>query len=185
METKKELRKRFRALRDGLAPEQREAWSRAVCDHVATYATSRRIRRIGAFWPLGSELDLRPLVAGHPDWIFLFPRVSSTEPPRLVWGPEPLEPGPWGLMEPAFAQALLPPVQLLLVPGLAFDEAGYRLGYGKGFYDALMDRLPEDVVTLAVGFACQRCPRLPLSPHDLPVQGLCTEQGLAWFDGRA
>jgi 5-formyltetrahydrofolate cyclo-ligase len=181
METKPELRKAYRELRDGLPEEDRRTWSLAVCRRVEAFAASRRIRRVGAFWPLGSEVDLRPLVEAHPDWTFFFPRVVTTSPPRLAWGPEPLEPGLWGLMEPVHAQRFLPPVQLLLVPGLAFDEGGYRLGYGKGFYDALLARLDEDVVTLGAGFHAQRSGPLPLDPGDLPVQGLATERELVWF----
>ncbi len=181
METKAEFRAHFKARRNGASAEDRAAWSEAICRRLGEFCTSRRLRRIGAFWPLGSEIDLRPLVQAHPDWVFVFPRVASTHPPRLVWGPEPLEKGLFGLMEPIHAQHFLPPVQLLLVPGLAFDGDGYRLGYGKGFYDALLERLSPEVITLGVGFALQRTPRLPVSPQDLPVQGLMTEEGLAWF----
>jgi len=181
MESKIEFRAHFKATRNGAAPETRAAWSRNICARLGEFCTSRRLRRVGAFWPLGSEIDLRPLIEAHPDWIFVFPRVASTHPPRLVWGPEPLEKGLFGLMEPVHAQHFLPPVQLLLVPGLAFDAQGYRLGYGKGFYDALLERLSEDVITLGVGFELQRTPHLPVSPQDMPVQGLMTEEGLTWF----
>ena len=75
----------------------------------------------------------------------------------------------------------IPPADLLLVPGLAFDGEGHRLGYGRGFYDALLDRLDGRLPVLGVGFACQRVSRLPRDPQDLPVQGLVTEQGFAWF----
>ncbi len=181
MESKSECRSHFKALRNGAPPEARAAWSQTICNRLGEFCTSRRIRRIGAFWPLGSEIDLRPLVQAHPAWIFTFPRITSTSPPRLAWGPEPLEPGLFGLLEPVHAQHFLPPVQLLLVPGLAFDAQGFRLGYGKGFYDALLDRLPEAVITLGVGFSIQQTLRLPISPQDLPVQGLMTEEGLTWF----
>jgi len=182
METKAEFRKHFKALREGASPEDRARWSKQICDHIAAFCVSRRIRHLGVFWPLGSEVDLRPLIQGHPDWTFFFPRISSTHPPRLIWGGEPLEPGLFGLQEPTHAQHFMPPVQLLIVPGLAFDGAGFRLGYGKGFYDAVIGRLKEDVITLGAAFALQTCPRVPIDPRDLPVDGLITEEGLAWFD---
>lgn len=181
MDEKRALRKHWKTLRDGLPPEDRARWSGQVCDRVARHAASRRYRRIGVFWPLGSEVDLRPLVRAHPDWTFFFPRVSSSKPPRLIWGSEPLEPGLWGLMEPAFAQHMTPPVDLLLVPGLAFDPQGYRLGYGGGYYDALLDHLEGRIPTLAVGFEAQRSLALPVEPLDQPVDGLCTEAGITWF----
>ena len=178
MDTKAELRTHLKARRDGLSPESREAWSRAICDHLGRLCRDRRCTRIGAFWPFGSELDLRPAVSSHPDWLWFFPWVASTQPPRLVWGTEPLEKGHWGLMEPSFAQHFTPPVQLLLVPGLAFDDDGHRIGYGRGFYDALLAELPEGVLTVGVGFEAQMHLPVPVEPHDWPVQALLSERGL-------
>ncbi len=183
-ESKTELRRRFRALRDGMDPPARAEASAAIRARLDALCVSRRIRRIGAFWPLGSEVDLRPTFAARTGWLWYFPRVASTEPPRLAWGTEPLQPGLWGLMEPVLTQHFTPPVDLLLVPGLAFDLDGYRIGYGKGFYDALLDHLDDRILTLGVGFALQLHPRLPREPRDLPVQGLLTEKGLRWVEAR-
>lgn len=181
MDTKPELRKCFKKLREAATPEDRLAWSAQLCAHLSSFCVSRRLHRIGVFWPLGAEVDLRPFVHGHPEWTFFFPRVASTHPPRLIWGPEPLEPGLFGLMEPVHAQHFMPPVQLLVVPGLVFDDEGYRIGYGGGFYDALLERLSTDIITLGAAFQLQRFHRLPSSPQDMPVQGLMTENGLTWF----
>jgi len=181
MESKVEFRDRYRTLRDSALLEDRERWSRRICEHLTAFCVSRRIRHVGVFSAVGSEIDLGPLVEGHPDWTFFYPRVSSTHPPRLVWGPEPLELGLFGIMEPIHAQHFMPPVQLLVVPGLAFDRAGYRVGYGGGFYDAVIERLNDDVITLGAGFELQLCRRVPASPRDLPVDGLMTEGGLNWF----
>lgn len=181
MDDKKTLRQRFKALRDQASAEDRQSWSRAVCGHIEAFCLSRRIHRLGLFWPFGSEIDLRFLMQAHPDWFFFFPRVASSSPPRLAWGTEPMEPGQWGLMEPVDARHFLPPVQLLVVPGLAFDAKGFRLGYGKGFYDALLDKLDDRMIALGACFECQRKAELPISPQDMPVQGLMTEKGLCWF----
>jgi len=158
------------------------AWSKAVCEHVATLCRTRRLTRIGAFWPFGAEVDLRYVVSDNPDRLWFFPRVISTQPPRLAWGTEPLEKGQWGLLEPALAQHFLPPVQLLLVPGLAFDGQGHRIGYGRGFYDALLAQLPEEVLTVGVGFEAQMDLPVPVEPHDWPVQGLLSERGMRWLE---
>jgi 5-formyltetrahydrofolate cyclo-ligase len=184
MDSKAAHRAQLKAQRDALAAESRSQWSAAVAAHLDRYGRDHQVHRIGAFWPFGSEIDLRPALAAHPDWLWFFPRVASTQPPRLVWGTEPLEKGLWGLMEPTLAQHFLPPVQLLLVPGLAFDEAGYRMGYGRGFYDALLPKLPPDVLTLGVGFECQMHQTVPVEPHDWPVQGLLSERGLRWLKAR-
>lgn len=181
MSDKRRLRNHWKAVRDGLCPEDRARWSEQICQRIEHLAHAKGFRRFGAFWPLGSEVDLRPLFRRQPNWIFLFPRISSTHPPRLLWGPEPLEPGPWGLQEPRWAQHPTPPVDVLLVPGLAFDPHGYRLGYGGGYYDALLAHLDGRIPTVAVGFEAQRSGPLPIDPLDQPVDGLCTERALIWF----
>jgi 5-formyltetrahydrofolate cyclo-ligase len=175
------LRRRFKALREGVSASERQVGSERICRHLAAFCETRVFTAVGAFWPYGSEVDLRPLMALQPHLSFFFPRIASVEPPRLVWGQQPLEPGSWGLLEPVSAPHALPPVQLLLVPGLAFADDGQRLGYGKGFYDAVLDGLDPAVVTVGVGFAFQRCPSLPADPRDRPVQALVNEQGLRWL----
>lgn len=180
VETKAEYRTHFKARRDALPTGDRARWSLALADHLDRFCRSRRLTRLGAFWPIGSEVDLRPVVSAHPEWLWFFPRVISTSPPRLAWGTEPLEPGHWGLQEPMLAQHFLPPVQVLLVPALAFDDAGYRLGYGGGFYDALLARLSDDCLTVGVGFEAQMHQRVPVAPHDWPVRGLLSERGWTW-----
>ena len=171
METKPELRIRFKALRDGCSSLDRAAWSLRICRHLAAFCAGNRIRRLGSFARFGSEVDLEPLGQSDPDLVLLFPRVAAMAPPRLTWG----------LLEPVSAPHALPPVELLLVPGLAFAADGHRLGYGKGFYDAVLADLPGTVVVLAVGFELQRCQRLPAGLEDRPVQGLVTETGLTTF----
>jgi 5-formyltetrahydrofolate cyclo-ligase len=179
---KASLRKQLKILRNGLPAEKRVEWSLDICKHIEKVCVSRRIIRVGAFWPFGSEVDLRPLVRSRPDWLFVFPRVASTHPPRLAWGPEPLEPGLFGLMEPVVAQHFTPPVQILLVPGLGFDMGGYRIGYGGGFYDALLGRLSDEIIILGTAFSAQHVPELPIEPTDQPVHGIVTEAGIEWVN---
>jgi len=162
-------------VRDGLGAEARAAASAALCAKIEAFCVSRRLRKVGAFWPLGSEVDLRPLIQGHADWMFWFPRVVSTSPPRLAWGTAPLQPGLWGLIEPTITQHFTPPVDLLLVPGLAFDDRGFRVGYGKGYYDTVLERLDEAVITMGACFQAQLVDHVPEEMHDQPVDWLVTE----------
>jgi 5-formyltetrahydrofolate cyclo-ligase len=174
------LRKQFRALRDGSPAQARAAWSLRICAHLEAFCCGHGIRRVGAFGPFGSEVDLGPLASASPALDLYYPRVAGLDPPRLTWGPGPLEPGAWGLLEPVSAPHALPPVELLLVPGLAFAADGHRLGYGKGFYDAVLAALGPEVIVLGVGFELQRCDRLPTGPLDRPVQGVAGEAGISW-----
>jgi 5-formyltetrahydrofolate cyclo-ligase len=103
--------------------------------------------------------------------------------PRLVSGPEDVQGrGSLGLPEPDPERTVaVPPedLDLVLVPGLAFDRAGRRLGRGRGFYDGFLAILPPGCVTCGVAFADQVVPEVPTEPHDRPVAHLATEDGVA------
>lgn len=176
MDSKSELRTRLRTLRDGLVGNEHQRRCSLICDLLQQFCISRRLTRIAAFWPLKSEVDLRIFFQSQLDWSFYFPKVVSTSPPRLAWGMEPLEPGFSGLLEPRFAQHFSPPTQLLLVPGLAFDDRGYRVGYGGGFYDALLEHIGPKMLVMGVGFELQIVDHVPEDPHDFPVDWLCSEK---------
>jgi 5-formyltetrahydrofolate cyclo-ligase len=180
--TKTELRRHYKLLRDRSTPRERREWSEQIGEHLSTLCAAAGLLRVGLFGPFGSEVDLRPFEFANPEISFFFPRVASQDPARLAWGPRPLEPGTWGLQEPTCAPYPAPPVQLLLVPGLAFAADGHRLGYGKGFYDSVLATLMDDILVLGVAFDLQRCHRLPTNPRDLPVSGLATQSGLTWID---
>jgi len=121
------------------------------------------------FWPFGPEIDIRPILyhlhaAGHP---VALPVVVRRGLPLLfrAWRPgQSLVTGSFGVPRPDKDQPELTP-RMLIVPLLAFDRTGYRLGYGGGFYDRTLARLRANGPTLAVGvgFALQE---LPFVPHD-------------------
>jgi 5-formyltetrahydrofolate cyclo-ligase len=85
-----------------------------------------------------------------------------------------LRPGVLGIPEPRGDLPEVPPesVDWALVPGLAFDERGYRLGRGAGHYDRLLPRLRRDAVCWALCLSCQLVPLLPIEPHDMPLDGI-------------
>lgn len=126
---------------------------------------------------LGKPVALPVCEAEHKLSFRLMPGYSPS--------PEYLRPGPYGTTEPTEACPLLPDkflqVALMLVPGLAFDSAGYRLGYGGGYYDRLLARLAkEDIHPITVGVCYANClaPGLPHRAHDIPVRYILTEGGL-------
>jgi len=81
--------------------------------------------------------------------------------------------GSFGVWEPtaeAFRPMRLQDIELVVVPGLAFDRRGYRLGHGWGYFDRLLARLPSTTSRIGLCFDFQRCDRLPTNPHDQAVQ---------------
>lgn len=100
---------------------------------------------------------------------------------HLVTGP--LTPGAYGILEPqpSFPEIAPSELDLAIVPGVAFDRQGGRLGYGGGYYDRLLPSLDCLVVGLCYGFQLFDTP-LPLEAHDVRVGAICTEAGLVWVD---
>lgn len=100
-------------------------------------------------------------------------------PSLLINYPEDLAPGTWGILEPApgCLRPLKPDeIDLVLVPGVAFDEKGNRLGYGGGFYDRFLPQTRVDTFYVAPAFELQIRPQVHPSPHDCPVHCLVTEE---------
>lgn len=138
---------------------------------------------VAGYFPMGDEIDPLPLLAdlrqrGCP---LALPVVSAREQPLLFrgWNPgETLEAGPHGTRQPAaLAPAVVP--ALVLVPLLAFDGRGFRLGYGGGYYDRTLERLrcAGTVVAVGLAFADQRVAAVPHAPHDQPLDLILTEAG--------
>lgn len=174
------LRTRMRALRTGLDGA------------AAGLAVGRRLLGAGlvppgaavsVFWPLADEIDLRPLMdtldaAGHP---LALPVVRGPGQPLAFrrWRPgDALVPrGRWAIPEPAEdAPALRPDV--VIVPLLAFDRRGNRLGYGAGHYDSTLAALAADgpVTAVGVAFAEQEADALPVDPWDVPLDAVVTDR---------
>lgn len=104
-------------------------------------------------------------------------------PSRLLDYPGDLVPGAWGILEPGpdFLRPLPPDeIDLVVVPGVAFDEKGNRLGYGGGFYDRFLLRTRQDTVYLAPAFELQIKPDVYPGKHDCPVHILVTEERVVW-----
>ena len=146
-------------------------------------------QRLGLFWPLTGEPDLRGLAEPLPDRLAL-PAVRQGSGARglhyLAWRPgQDLPPDACGIPAPAEAAgAVLGPAELalLVVPALAFDPYGFRLGSGGGWYDRLRsDPLWRAVPALIVAPAGCQVQRLPRDPWDLPFDGWLSERGLQWL----
>jgi 5-formyltetrahydrofolate cyclo-ligase len=142
---------------------------------------------ISAFWPMGEEIDIRPLLqALHDDGHALcLPRTPRRGEPLSfhAWQPgDALERGPAGTSQPPDVAPVIEP-DALIVPLLAVDPAGFRLGYGGGYYDRTLARLRarRAITAIGVGFEIQRVARVPTSPNDARLDFLLTERALLAF----
>ncbi|GAB2180791.1 hypothetical protein DLREEDagrD3_10140 [Denitratisoma sp. agr-D3] len=128
------------------------------------------------------EFDARPLAARLHSlgWDLALPVVAAPDSPLVFhrWGPDAaMVPGAYDIPVPAVAAPLVP--DYLLVPLVAFDRHGYRLGYGGGYFDRTLAALSPAPVALGVGFELARVDSIYPEAHDRPLDYLVTEAGLA------
>ena len=159
------------------------AAAETVSERVAALLTGfPKTTSVAGYWPVGTELDVRPILA-HFDlngFTCALPVVVARGQPLLfrTWDPETrLETAGYGLLEPAAGTPEVEP-DVLLVPLLAFDRAGFRLGYGAGFYDRTLDglRRRRTVIAVGVGYAAQEMAAVPRDGYDQPLDWIVTEQ---------
>ncbi|WP_334193105.1 5-formyltetrahydrofolate cyclo-ligase [Pararhodobacter sp.] len=138
---------------------------------------------VSGYLPIRTEIDPMPVMATHPGPVGVPVILGNGQPLDFhLWTPEaPLVEGPFGARIPAEGVAMVP--RVVIVPMLAFDARGYRLGYGGGFYDRTLARLRVAGPVTALGFAydVQEQAKVPTDLYDQPLDGIVTESGLRLF----
>ncbi|MDZ4702224.1 MAG: 5-formyltetrahydrofolate cyclo-ligase [Rhodothermales bacterium] len=190
---KNSYRARFDAYRRSLSADTHAVCSAAIVERIEALPAYRSARCIHAYWPMvhRGEIDIRPLLlAGHragkqillpavtsSQGAVMTPRMTPRMTHRLFEGEDRLQPGPWGVHEPMEGKTVPDKaIDLVLTPALGADLLGFRLGYGKGYYDSFLAGLGATVVC-PVFDACV-VDLLPHEPHDIPVSYLATESRL-------
>lgn len=140
-------------------------------------------KTVSAFIPFGDEIDTRPLLASlaADGFVTCVPVVVKPASPLQFrsWVPgEELVPGRWNIPVPAETADVVEP-DVLLVPLLAFDAKGYRLGYGGGFYDRTIARLRKlkPVIAIGVAYSAQQVHEVVRGEHDEKLDWILTEAG--------
>ena len=175
-------RKIARARRAGLA--NAEAPARLAAALLAGHAPPKGAI-IAGYWPMGEEMDPRPLMLalasrGHALALPITPQRGQPLAFR-AWAPgAALRAGPMGTSEPVTGAELRP--DILLVPLLAFDRAGRRLGYGGGYYDRTLAALPG-AKAIGIAYAGQEMPEVPAGPQDFRLPLIATEAGVILCGG--
>lgn len=135
---------------------------------------------VAAFLSMPSEVDLRPLFDRLPGWRWVLPRVE--EDGTLTFRDRDVrrEVHPFGMEQPANEGSEIPirEIDVLLTPGVAFDESGGRLGNGGGFYDRILAARRSDSQAIGVTVEHQVIPFVPMMAYDQRVEFLATETGV-------
>jgi 5-formyltetrahydrofolate cyclo-ligase len=174
---KAELRRRLLAFRRQLEPAELAAAGRSIRDAVLDLPETQMAGTVAGYWSIGAEPDTHGLLFA------LWKRGTYVLLPVLLpdgdldWasyeGPDSLRPGPRGLMEPSEAlrgPAAVCSADLVLVPALAVDRSGLRLGRGGGSYDRALARVGAQVPTVALLYDSELLDQVPGGPHDQRVR---------------
>ncbi len=189
-QAKKALREQVKAGLAGITPADAATWSAQVCDRIIASDIFQRVAVVMLFASLPGEVDLRPVVSEirrvgkracfpRADWPNkrIVPAIVSDMDRDLV-------PRYRGIREPGPNAAAVPlaEIGLVLVPGLAFDLAGNRLGRGAGFFDRFLAEPAMKAATCAVGFDLQIVDSVPADARDIPIQWVATPSRLVAAD---
>lgn len=176
------LRREIRAYLEREA-ETIPAKSQQVRDHLMTTETFRHAlqsERLMSFVSSHLEIDTMPFFVGRS---MIVPCCEAGEiVPMRIRSPDELEPARLKILEPTLfvrqdiSRRMLPEqIDVVLVPGLAFDRVGNRLGRGKGYYDRFLRRLPADVLTIGLALEGMIREKIPCNEDDYPVKMVVTE----------
>jgi 5-formyltetrahydrofolate cyclo-ligase len=187
IDDKRTLRSAMLAWRGGLSDEDRRAAATGLLQMFRLERPFETPCTVSGFWPMAEELDIRPLMIElHNQGCQLaLPVVVAKKQPLVfrAWRPgDPLEAGVFGTLHPVPTREVVEP-DVLIVPLLAVDEEGWRLGYGGGFYDRTLERLRgrRKVTAMGVGFNDQIVPDVPHGPDDQRLDWLLTDKRACAF----
>lgn len=179
---KKSQRRALLKARQSMPDRIRQEKSASICQHLKNWDVLQKASLPLAYCSFNNEPDLSALLYSGRSW-----GLPRCEGKTLIWhrwfrtSQWPLNPGTYGILEPHPGSPLVEAykVDVILVPCVACDINGYRLGYGGGFYDRMLsDRTWQNKLTVGIVFEYARLPQLPHDSWDVPLDGICTESGL-------
>lgn len=158
----------------------REVRSQLIRERLLRWLRTVPVSRVAFYWPIRGEPDVTAAMttwrAGAPDRVLALPIVVRDQLEFAPWSPRaPMRSGAYGIQEPDTDERVKP--QLLVVPCVGVDRERYRLGYGAGYYDRTLERLPVRPSTLGIAFDCSKVASIDPKPHDVRLDLVLTESG--------
>jgi 5-formyltetrahydrofolate cyclo-ligase len=178
---KSKLRRECLGIRKTLGVEMRAQASLAICACVESWSVFQLSQTILSYMPIKSEVDLTPLLARHSQKRWALPRIIPEENHRMVfheYAPDRMIRHPFGMEEPTPDSTVIHPaeIELALVPGVAFDRRGFRLGYGGGYFDRFLENF--EGISAGIVFNALLLEAVPRAAHDIAMQWVATEDGV-------
>jgi 5-formyltetrahydrofolate cyclo-ligase len=179
---RREARERRRKFIETLERDERDAFEQALAQTLTPLIAISRV--MGGYCPLPNEISPLPAmeVAAKGGAIVAFPAFSDHQSNFRFLAGDASEPGPWACFQPPLDSPEVFP-DLVLVPLVAIDSHGTRLGQGKGHYDRVLGKLREHgALLIGVGWEVQRLPgAIPRDSWDIPLDGFASPAGLEMF----
>jgi 5-formyltetrahydrofolate cyclo-ligase len=183
MLTKAALRQHLLAQRAGLAPAEMARHSIAIAAHVCALPAFCISQTVMVYMALPQEVQTMQIItqARQAQKRVAVPVVRGQDLVAVALSEDPaqLRRGRFGIPEPSETTSMIHPQEIgcIVVPGVAFDTRGGRLGFGKGYYDRFLGQLPATTYRCGLAFGIQVVPCVPQAPHDICMHGIITEQG--------
>lgn len=176
---KSEIRAWVRGLKAACTPERLHERSLGACGHILADGLWRAAGTVLLYHALPDEVDTTSLL--ERGWLLgkriLLPRVVGDNLELCIYTPDTLQPGAYGIMEPTgdvFPPERYAEIDLAIIPGMAFDRHGARLGRGKGYYDRLLP-LMSGAYRVGLCYEFQLLDFLPMEEHDVTMNEVVTE----------
>jgi len=186
---KNEIRENARIKRRAISVQKSQEKSQAIKKNMFSTTVFQNAKTVLFYVSKGSEVDTHAMIkeslGNSPSNCIGIKRVvvpvTDMNAGELllseIHGLDELKPGSFGVPEPEIISKVEPSeIDLVIVPGLAFDSSGGRIGYGKGFYDRFLKNINAKKIALAYNF--QVIESVPSDPHDVKVDKIITEQGI-------
>ena len=181
---KKEIRKKILELKDKLPEEIIREKSDSIFNHLNKTEFYNKANNVMLYVSFGTEVMTKPIIddlLSKGKRVFIpvtVPKTKALIVSELKNYDDDLVVGHFGVMEPK--EEALRPVEpnildLVIVPGVAFDLKGYRIGYGGGYYDRFIPRLSDKATTVSLAFDIQLIDTVPVSEYDIAVEYIITE----------
>lgn len=158
--------------------KQRSEWNLSIQEQLIEWFKDKERLTVGFYWPFKGEFDARPLIhgllsQGHFAALPVVVEPKTAMEFRDYREGEELEPGVWKIPVPKRRDIVIP--EVLIVPLVGFDSSNYRLGYGGGYYDRTLAKLPDETITLAVGYSSAAMETIYPQDFDIPMTQVFTE----------
>ena len=180
VELKNELRKEFSQRRSSISKIDREIRSNQITEHLINLNEVADASNILVYWSFGHEASTRALIKElqlRKKQILLPYLEANLMHAAKINSTDSLELTTYGPLEPPDKTPVDPStVDIVIVPGLAFDRNGFRLGYGRGFYDRYLSALGDASTTIGFCFSSQIAEQVPAEPHDVALDILVTDR---------